>query len=132
VEPRLSFVTLGVTDLERSIRFYGKVLGLPRLATPDSVAFFEMGRTWLALFPREELAADAGLSAVGSGFPGFTLAHNVRSAADVDRLLGEVAGRGGTIVRPGRRADWGGYTGYFSDPDGFLWEVAWNPDFPHV
>jgi catechol 2,3-dioxygenase-like lactoylglutathione lyase family enzyme len=132
VEPRLSFVTLGVTDLERSIRFYEKVLGLPRFETPDSVAFFEMGKTWLALFPREELAADAGISPVGTGFPGFTLAHNVRSEAEVDRLLSEVAERGGTIVRSGRRADWGGYTGYFSDPDGFLWEVAWNPGFPHV
>ena len=132
MEPRLSFATLGVTDLERSVRFYEQVLGLPRLETPDSVAFFELGKTWLALYPREELAADAGLSPVGSGFPGFTLAHNVRSEAEVDRLLQHVAERGATIVRPGRRADWGGYTGYFSDPDGFLWEVAWNPGFPHV
>ena len=132
MEPRLSFVTLGVTDLERSIRFYEQVLGLPRLETPESIAFLELGKTWLALYPREELAADAGLSPVGSGFPGFTLAHNVRSEAEVDRLLQHVAERGGTIVRPARRADWGGYSGYFSDPDGFLWEVAWNPGFPHT
>ncbi len=70
--------------------------------------------------------------AAGSGFPGFTLAHNVRSAAEVDQLLKEVAVKGGSIVKPGTRADWGGYTGYFADPDGFLWEVAWNPQFPHT
>jgi catechol 2,3-dioxygenase-like lactoylglutathione lyase family enzyme len=128
----LSFVTLGVADLERSIRFYEEVLGLPRLETPPGVAFFELGKTWLSLFPRVDLAADAGVSPEGSGFAAFTLAHNVRSEAEVDELLHRVADKGGTIVRPARRADWGGYSGYFSDPDGFLWEVAWNPGFPHV
>ena len=72
------------------------------------------------------------MPAAGSGFPGFALAHNLRSEAEVDRLLAEVAAGGGTIVKPASRADWGGYSGYFSDPDGFLWEVAWNPRFPHV
>ncbi|MGH7201394.1 MAG: VOC family protein [Planctomycetaceae bacterium] len=132
MEPRISFVTLGVTDLERATRFYADVLRLPQLPTPPPIAFFEMGRTWLALYPRELLAADAGVPAEGSGFPGFALAHNVRSAAEVDQLLAEVAAGGGRIVKPGRTADWGGYTGYFADPDGFLWEVAWNPKFPHV
>jgi len=132
VEPRLSFVTLGVADLERSIRFYVDVLGLPRLETPPGVAFFELGRTWLALYPRESLAADAGVSAQGGGFPGFTLSHNVREPDQVDQLLAEVAAGGGTLVKTAHRADWGGRTGYFADPDGFLWEVAWNPHFPHV
>jgi len=132
VEPRISFVTLGVSDLERSTRFYQDVLHLPRLKTSPEVTFFEMGKTWLALYPRDLLAADAGVPAAGSGFPGFTLAHNVRTMAEVDRLLDEVATGGGRIVKPAQRADWGGYTGYFADPDGFLWEVAWNPDFPHV
>ncbi|MFO7322813.1 MAG: VOC family protein, partial [Chloroflexota bacterium] len=86
----------------------------------------------LSLFGREALAADAGVSPEGSGFPGFTLAHNVRSEAEVDRLLAEVEAAGGWIVKRAQRADWGGYSGYFADPDGFLWEVAWNPDFPHV
>jgi catechol 2,3-dioxygenase-like lactoylglutathione lyase family enzyme len=132
MEPRLSFVTLGVSDLKRATRFYEEVLHLPRIPTPPEVTFFELGKTWLALYPRELLAADAGVPAAGSGFPGFSLAHNVRSAAEVDQLLKEVAAKGGRIVKPGTHADWGGYTGYFADPDGFLWEVAWNPQFPHT
>ncbi len=132
MEPRISFVTLGVADLERAIRFYEDCLGLPRLATPPSVAFFELGKTWLALWARESLAADAGMPAEGSGFRGFALAHNVRSPAEVDALLARAAECGGSVVKPGQPTDWGGYAGYFSDPDGFLWEVAHNPDFPHV
>ena len=132
MEPRLSLVTLGVADLERAIRFYADVLKLPRIPTPPSVAFFEMGRTWLSLFPRDLLAADAGVLPAGSGFPGFTLAHNVRSSREVDALLDEVERAGARIVRAAHEADWGGYSGYFADPDGFLWEVAWNPHFPHV
>jgi catechol 2,3-dioxygenase-like lactoylglutathione lyase family enzyme len=132
MEPRLSFVTLGVTDLERATRFYETGLGLPRLKSPPTVSFFELGKTWLALYPRDLLAADAGVPSQGSGFPGFALAHNVRSKADADRLLGEVAAAGGRIVKPAQQAEWGGYSGYFADPDGFLWEVACNPHFPHV
>lgn len=132
MEPRISFVTLGVQDLERATRFYAGVLNLPQRKTPPGVAFFEMGPTWLALFPRHDLAADAGVPDDGAGFPGFSLAHNVRSIEEVDQLLNEVAAGGGRIVKPGRKAEWGGYTGYFADPDGFLWEVAWNPHFPHV
>lgn len=132
MEPRLSLVTLGVSDLARATRFYEEVLRLPRIPTPPEVVFFELGRTWLALFPRESLAADAGVPAEGSGFAGFALAHNVRSEAEVEALLAEVAAAGGRIVKPATRAEWGGTSGYFADPDGFLWEVAWNPDFPHV
>ena len=132
MEPRISFITLGVADLERATRFYADVLRLPQLKSPPTVSFFEMGRTWLALYPRELLAADAGVSPEGGGFPGFALAHNVRSPAGVDELLVEAAGGGGRIVKPGQTTDWGGYAGYFADPDGFLWEVAWIPEFPYV
>ena len=132
MEPRLSFVTLGVADLERATRFYEEGLSLERLESPPTVSFFELGKTWLALYPRKLLAADAGVPAEGSGFPGFALAHNVRSTAEADRLLRRVVAAGGRIVKPAQPAEWGGYSGYFADPDGFLWEVAWNPKFPHV
>jgi catechol 2,3-dioxygenase-like lactoylglutathione lyase family enzyme len=132
MEPRLSLITLGVADLARATRFYEECLGLPRLSTPPSIVFFELGRLWLALWPRENLAADAGVSATGSGFAGFSLAHNVRSPAEVDALLQHVAAFGATVVKPGHPTDWGGYSGYFTDPDGFLWEIAHNPAFPHV
>jgi hypothetical protein len=133
MKPHVSFITLGVRDLERATSFYKDVLRLPQLPSPAGlVSFFEMGRTWLSLFPREDLAADAGVPAEGSGFPGFALAHNVRSIEEVDELLAEAAAGGGRLVKPGHATDWGGYAGYFADPDGFLWEVAWNPKFPHV
>ena len=132
MEPRISLITLGVADLERATRFYEQCLGLPRLKTPPSVTFFELGKTWLALWSRKSLAADAGLSSQGSGFQGFSLAHNVRSRAEVDALLAHVAKFGAKVVKPAHPTDWGGYSGYFTDPDGFLWEVAHNPDFPHV
>jgi catechol 2,3-dioxygenase-like lactoylglutathione lyase family enzyme len=132
MEPRISFVTLGVRDLERMTRFYAEVLKLPQLKTPPEVTFFEMGTTWLALWSRELLAEDAGVPSEGSGFRGFSLAHNVRSPEEVDQLLADAAAGGGKVMKEGHRAEWGGYTGYFADPEGFLWEVAWNPHFPHV
>jgi uncharacterized protein len=130
--PRISFVTLGVSDLARATRFYESGLGLPRLRSPAAASFFDFGMTRLALYPRHLLAADAGISAEGTGFSGFTLAYNVSSAAEVDRVLDLAATAGGSIPRPGRETTWGGYAGYFADPDGFLWEVAWNPRFLHV
>ncbi len=104
MEARLSFVTLGVTNLARATRFYEVVLGLPRLESPPSIAFFELGKTWLALYPRDQLAADATVSSEGSGFSGFTLSHNVGSPAGVDQVLAEVAAGGGRIVKPAQRA----------------------------
>jgi catechol 2,3-dioxygenase-like lactoylglutathione lyase family enzyme len=132
VDPRLSLVTLGVRDLDVATRFYRDVLRLPQLPTPPGISFFELGRTWIALYPREDLAADAGVPPEGSGFRGFALAHNVRSAEEADALMDEVARGGASIVKPAHATEWGGYSGYFADPDGFLWEVAWNPHFPHV
>ncbi|MBI5899794.1 MAG: VOC family protein [Rhodocyclales bacterium] len=132
MEPRISLITLGVADLDRATRFYQDCLGLPRIETPPTITFFELGKTWLALWSRDSLAADAGVPAAGSGFRGFALAHNVRSPAEVDALLARVTDYGATITKPGQATDWGGYSGYFTDPDGFLWEVAHNPAFPHV
>ena len=130
MEPRITLVTLGVSDLARSIRFYRDGLGLPQRETPESVAFFEMRGMWLSLYARDALAEDAGVLPEGSGFRGFTLAHNVRSPEAVDRLLADAVAAGAALVKPGQKVFWGGYSGYFADPDGFLWEVAWNPDLP--
>ncbi len=132
MEARISLVTLGVSDLNRAIHFYQCVLELPRLETPPEVAFFEMGKTWLSLYSREALAADAGVEASNPSFANFTLAHNMRSIAEVDKLMMTVADQGARIVKSAQATDWGGYAGYFADPDGFVWEIAWNPHFPHV
>ena len=130
MEPRISIITLGVEDLERSVRFYRDGLGLPRRDGPAEIAFFTTAGTWLALFSRESLAKDAEVAPEGSGFRGFTLAHNVRTREEVDAVLERATAAGARLVKPAQTASWGGYSGYFSDPDGFLWEVAWNPDFP--
>lgn len=131
MEPRLTLVTLGVADFDRSLHFYREGLGWPAETVVDGVvAFFVLGGTRLALHPRTMLADDAGVSTGGEGvpvFPGFSLAHNVRTREEVDRVLEEVQPIGGTVRRPAHDTDWGGYAGYFADPDGFLWEVAWNP-----
>lgn len=128
MEPRISIITLGVDDLDRSVRFY-QSLGLPLREGSKGIAFFETVGTWLALFPRTALAEDAGVEPTGSGSPRFTLAHNVRTRDQVDSLLGTAVGVGARLVKPAQETSWGGYSGYFSDPDGFLWEVAWNPHF---
>ena len=129
MEPRISLITLGVSDLPRAIRFYRDGLGLPLREGPPEIAFFQTRGTWLALFPREELAKDAGISPDGSGFRGFALAHNVRSEPEVDATLERAVAAGATLVKPAQKVFWGGYSGYFADPDGFLWEVAHNPHF---
>jgi uncharacterized protein len=129
MDPRISIVTLGVGDLDRSVRFYRDGLKLPKREGPEGIAFFELRGTWLALYPREALAEDATVAAHGSGFAGFTLAHNVRSPEEVDATLRQAALAGAKLLKPGQKVFWGGYSGYFADPDGFLWEVAWNPHF---
>jgi catechol 2,3-dioxygenase-like lactoylglutathione lyase family enzyme len=130
MEPRISIITLGVSDMARSARFYRDGLGLPlREGSGDTIAFFETAGTWLALFPRDALAADASVPSNGTAFPGFTLAHNVRTREEVDALLSDAEAAGARIVKPAKDTDWGGYSGYFADPDEFLWEIAWNPHF---
>lgn len=131
MEPRISIITLGVSDLQRSIEFYRDGLGLPLDdREPESdIAFFSFGGMKLALYPRELLAEDATVSPEDSGFSGITLAHNVRSADAVDAQLEEAVDAGAKLVKLGQDVFWGGYSGYFADPDGHLWEVAWNPNF---
>jgi catechol 2,3-dioxygenase-like lactoylglutathione lyase family enzyme len=127
MKPKISLITLGVSDLVRSRTFYQK-LGLPlRPESNEHVAFFECEGTWVGLFPREELAKDATVPGEGSGFSGFSLAHNVASPEDVDATLAFAVSCGARLVKSGQKVFWGGYSGYFEDPDGFLWEVAHNP-----
>lgn len=128
MNPRISMITLGVADLQTSVMFYEK-LGFPRMDSPPSVAFFTLNGTWLGLYGREALAEDANVPADGSGFGGFTLSHNLKSEAEVDTVMAEAKAAGANIVKPAQKADWGGYHGYFKDPDGHLWEIACNPFF---
>lgn len=129
MEPRLSLVTLGVTNLARSRAFYERLGWRASSASSDAIVFFQAGGMALALYPRADLAKDARLAAEGSGFGGITLAYNTRTRDEVDRLLAEAAAAGAAILKPAEEASWGGYSGYFADPDSFPWEVAWNPGF---
>ncbi|AMK77898.1 MULTISPECIES: VOC family protein [Methylomonas] len=126
----ISFVTLGVADLERSRRFYQALGWQESSGSQAEVAFFQVGSIAFALFGRESLADDANISPEGAGFPGFSLAHNVASEKEVDATLLEAVSAGGKLIRSGEKAAWGGFRGYFADPDGFLWEVCFNPFFP--
>lgn len=131
MEARVTLVTLGVKDLERALGFYRDGLGWPlSSAGNEDVAFFRTGGVVLALYRRDLLAEDVGVSAEGTGFSGVTLAHNVAEHEDVDLVLDEAAAAGATLVKAAEDVFWGGRSGYFADPDGYLWEVAWNPGFP--
>jgi catechol 2,3-dioxygenase-like lactoylglutathione lyase family enzyme len=123
----ISFITLGVSNLPRSRRFYQALGWQESKSSQAEIAFFQAGSITFALFERQALAEDANVAAAGNGFPGFTLAHNVESEAAVDTLLAEAAAIGAQLVRPADKVFWGGYRGYFADPDGFLWEVCYNP-----
>ncbi len=129
MEPRLSLVTLGVRDLAASRAFYRRLGFVESPAGNEHVAFFQLGTMALSLFGRDALAEDARVAPAGEGFAGFSLAQNLPSKADVDRVLAEAVAAGATVLRPAGDAFWGGYTCYFADPDGFAWELAWNPHF---
>lgn len=130
MEPRVSIVTLGVRNLDRAVAFY-EAMGLPRnQAVADGVAFFQMGGTILGLWPRSQLAADAGLTDDGHGFQGVALAYNTRSEEEVDMVLAAAEAAGGKVVQPAHKAFFGGRQGYFEDTEGNLWEVAHNAAFP--
>ncbi len=150
MEPRISIITLGVEDMARAVRFYRDGLGLPTSAKEeDPIAFFKTAGVCLALYPIDRLAGDVYGSAGGialpsnsdskgganrpgqpaSRVPGITLAHNTRTQAEVDQLLKMAEAAGGKIEKPAQDTFWGGYSGYFSDPDGHLWEVAFSSDW---
>ncbi|HEY6467506.1 MAG TPA: VOC family protein [Candidatus Acidoferrales bacterium] len=129
MEQRISIVTLGVANLERSRQFYERLGWKASSASGESIVFFQAGGMALALYPRDELARDANVSIDGQGFCGVTLAYNARTRDEVDALMTEALTAGAKILKSAEEASWGGYSGYFCDPDNFPWEVAWNPFF---
>lgn len=134
MKPRITVITIGVDDLERSLRFYRDGLGLPTQGIVGTefehgaVAFFQLqAGLILAIWPRQSIAHDTGLPAGESSPTEFTLGHNVSSKEEVNAVMEQAGNAGAIIVKPARDTFWGGYAGYFQDPDGHLWEVAWNP-----
>ncbi|SPA01405.1 putative glyoxalase; includes bleomycin resistance proteins and dioxygenase [Cupriavidus taiwanensis] len=133
MKPRITLITLGVDDLQRAVRFYRDGLGLPTAGIVGeqfehgAVAFFELqAGLKLALWPRASLAHDAGLQVTSRALTDFSLAHNVADKAEVDAVMAQALAAGASVVKPAQETFWGGYAGYFHDPDGHLWEIAWN------
>jgi len=129
MKPRISMITLGVRNLAAAIEFYEKGLGFPRMESPPEVAFFTLNGAWLGLYGRKALAEDATVSPEGEGFESFALAHNVSSEQEVNEVVLQAVEAGATLVKKPQKVFWGGYSGYFKDIDGHLWEVAYNPFF---
>jgi catechol 2,3-dioxygenase-like lactoylglutathione lyase family enzyme len=136
MKPRITLITLGVDDLERAVRFYRDGLGLKTEGIVGTqfehgaVAFFELqSGLRLALWPRASLAHDVGLQAGKASATEFSIGHNVSSKAEVDAVMNQAEEAGAVIAKPARDTFWGGYAGYFQDPDGHFWEVAWNPQW---
>ncbi|MBT1706406.1 VOC family protein [Chryseosolibacter indicus] len=128
MEQRVTLITLGVTDLKASKTFYTEVFGwTPLPASDDNIVFFQLNGIQFAIFPDHALAEDAGIDASGNGFRKFSLAHNVRSEKEVDDLIATLKSRGAKIVKQPQKVFWGGYSSYVADPDGNLWEIAFNP-----
>lgn len=128
MRPKINVITLGVTDFKKSVRFYEKGLGWKKSSeSQDDLALFPLGGVVLALYPRKLLADDAAVKDEPTGFSGITLAHNARNQKEVDDILKQVERLGATIVKPAQRVFWGGYSGYFKDLDGHIFEVAFNP-----
>ena len=123
----MSMITLGVDDLARSIEFYEGGLGFPRHGDDEGIAFFSLNGTWLGLYGREALAEDAEVSSEGIGFNSFAISHNVESPEEVEAVMSQAVEAGATLVKRPQEVFWGGFSGYFKDPDGHLWEVAHNP-----
>jgi catechol 2,3-dioxygenase-like lactoylglutathione lyase family enzyme len=134
VAPNFAIVTIGVTDLDRSIRFYSDLGWEQRGDAANGIVWFKTSGTWVGLFGYHDLAEDAKLEAMPAddlpAYRGITLAINLPSEDAVDLAFVRVDEVGGRIAKPATRAEWGGYSGYFADPDGHLWEIAYNPGFP--
>src|SRR5271154_5616605 len=137
MKPRITLITICVDDLEKSLRFYRDGLGLATegiMGTEfehGAVAFFKLqANLKLAIYPRKSLAKDSGLPLQKSSATEFSIGHNVSSKAEVDAVMRQAGAAGAVIVKPAQDVFWGGYAGYFQDPDGHLWEVAWNPQWP--
>ena len=129
IPARLTLVTLGVADVARATSFYEALGWRKSSASQDEVSFFQLGGLALSVFGRQSLADDATVGSEGSGFSGISLAINLESEAEVDRVAAEWLSCGGTLVKQPERVFWGGYSGYVKDPDGHLWELAYNPGF---
>ena len=130
LDPRISLVTLGVEDVARATEFYERLGWKKSAASQDSVTFIQLKGTVLGLFSRQALAHDAGVENTPRGFSGITLAHNVTSERGVDAVFKFALSCGATEIKKPEKVFWGGYSGYFADPDGHLWEIAYNPFFP--
>lgn len=128
MEQRVSIIGLGVRDLAAARAFYLEGLGWRASgASNEGITFIQIGGIALSLYPRDKLAEDVGVDPSGEGFAGVTIAYNTRSRAEVDQVLKQAEAAGGRLVKAAEDVFWGGYSGYFADPDGHLWEVAWNP-----
>ena len=130
MEQRISLITLGVRSVKASAAFFERLGWHRSVRGAQGVAFFQCGGLALSLYPRADLAADAGIALDEGGHSGFSVAYNTRSREDVDAVLAQAEACGAAVTRPARETAWGGYVGYFRDLDGHLWEVAWNPGFP--
>lgn len=129
MKPKIGLITLGVTDIPRAVAFYRDGLGFPlhNYMDGDDMVMFRLEGTWLGLFPLAGLAEDALISTERSGFSGVALAHNAPSKEEVDKVFDQALAAGAVQAKRPQDVSWGGYSGYFTDPDGHLWEVAWNP-----
>jgi uncharacterized glyoxalase superfamily protein PhnB len=128
MEQRMSLITLGVADLSRAVAFYEQVIGWKPESSPPGVVFFDLNGVVFALWPHDDLAKDMGVAADSvPPYRGYALAHNVRSESEVDSIFTRLKEKGATILKQPQKTFWGGYSGYFSDPDGHTWEIAHNP-----
>ncbi len=129
MKPRINIITLGTKDLTKATRFYEGGLGFPKMDFEGNISFFMLNGSWLSLYPWELLAQDAQIDAASSGFRGITLAHNVENENQVTDILEQAKNAGANIVKQAQKTEWGGFSGYFTDLDGHLWEIAYNPFF---